>query len=95
MQTNIAGGFFQDIFEPVYVESSRQVEIGGTVTTKTARLDLVLFQNAIANRITTVPTGPTTSRYQNNISEIVVEGLEVQAEADVLRTFGFNVGYKF
>ena len=71
-------------------ETSRQLEVGTTVTAKSARLDLVLFQNVIANRITTVATSATVSQYRNNPAEIVVQGLEMQAEADVIRTLSFS-----
>ncbi len=71
-------------------ETSRQLEVGTTVTAKSARLDLVLFQNVIANRITTVATSATVSQYRNNPAEIVVQGLEMQAEADVIRTLGLS-----
>jgi vitamin B12 transporter len=76
-------------------ETSQQVEIGGTVTTKTARLDLALFQNVIGNRISAVTTssagGVIIQQYQNNPGNIVVQGLEMQAEADVSRTLGLGL----
>ena len=76
-------------------ETSQQVEIGGTITTKDARLDVALFQNVISNRIAaqTISTVGTavTAQYQNNPSNIVVQGIEFQGEADVFRTLGFSV----
>ena len=76
-------------------ETSQQVEIGGTVTTKSARLDLALFQNVIGNRISAVTTssagGVVIQQYQNNPGNIVVQGLEMQAEADVSRTLGLGL----
>ncbi len=76
-------------------ETSQQIEIGGTVTTKSARLDLALFQNIIGNRIQAVTTssvgGVIIQQYQNNPGNIVVQGLEMQAEADMSRTLGLGL----
>lgn len=76
-------------------ETSQQVEVGGTITTRNARLDLALFQNVIGNRISarTVSSvgGVVIQQYQNNPSNIIVQGLEMQAEADVHRTLGLAV----
>jgi vitamin B12 transporter len=76
-------------------ETSQQVEIGGTITTKNARLDLALFQNVISNRISaqTISSvgGVVVQQYQNNPSNIVVQGLEMQAEADVPRLLGISI----
>jgi len=73
-------------------ETSQQVEIGGTITTKDARLDLALFQNVIGNRIqaNTISSvgGVVVQQYQNNPGNIVVQGLELQSEADVPRMIG-------
>ncbi len=75
-------------------ETSQQVEVGGTITTRDARLDLALFQNVISNRIAaqTISTVGTaiTAQYQNNPANIVIQGLEIQGEADVNRTLGFG-----
>ena len=69
--------------------------MGGTVTTRNARLDLALFQNVIGNRISAVTTsssgGVVIQQYQNNPGNIVVQGLEMQAEADVSRTLGLGL----
>jgi vitamin B12 transporter len=76
-------------------ETSQQVEIGGTVTTRNARLDLALFQNVIGNRISALTTssagGVVIQQYQNNPSNIVVQGLEMQGEADVSRTLNLGL----
>jgi vitamin B12 transporter len=76
-------------------ETSQQIEIGGTVTTRNARIDLALFQNVIGNRISAVTTssvgGVVIQQYQNNPGNIVVQGLELQAEADVSRTLGLDL----
>ena len=76
-------------------ETSQQIEVGGTVTTRNARLDLALFQNVIGNRISAVTTsssgGVVIQQYQNNPGNIVVQGLEMQAEADVSRTLGLGL----
>jgi vitamin B12 transporter len=76
-------------------ETSQQVEVGGTVTTKDARLDLVAFQNVISNRISaqTISSkgGVVIQQYQNNPANIVVQGIEMQGEADVHRTLGLAV----
>jgi vitamin B12 transporter len=76
-------------------ETSQQVEVGATVTTRDARLDVALFQNVIGNRISaqTISTAGTavTAQYQNNPSNIVVQGIEFQAEADIFRTLRLDV----
>ena len=76
-------------------ETSQQFEIGGTITTRNARLDLALFQNTISNRIAaqTISSagGVVIQQYQNNPSNVFVQGVEVQAEADVHRTLGLSV----
>ena len=76
-------------------ETSQQVEVGGTVTTRDARLDLALFQNVISNRIAaqTISTVGTavTAQYQNNPANIVIQGVEFQGEADVHRVLGLAV----
>lgn len=76
-------------------ETSQQFEIGGTITTRDARLDLALFQNTISNRIApqTISSigGVVIQQYQNNPSNIFVQGVEMQAEADVHRSLGLSV----
>jgi len=64
-------------------ETSQQFEIGGTITTKNARLDLALFQNTISNRIAaqTISSvgGVVVQQYQNNPSNIFVQGVDSAA----------------
>ncbi|WIM09057.1 TonB-dependent receptor [Enhydrobacter sp.] len=77
-------------------ETSHQLELGGTIATKNARLDLALFQNVISNRIQSVRIssqgGVVVSQYQNNPGDILIQGLELQAEADIPRLLGLSVG---
>ena len=77
-------------------ETSHQLELGGTIATRNARLDLALFQNVISNRIQSVRIssqgGVVVSQYQNNPGDILVQGLELQAEADIPRLLGLSVG---
>ena len=76
-------------------ETNQQFEVGGTVVTKDARLDLALFQNTIYNRIAanTISSvgGVVVQQYQNNPGALVVQGIELQGEADVMRTLGVPV----
>jgi vitamin B12 transporter len=71
-------------------ETSRQIEAGATFNWLGGRLDTVVFQNVIANRIapiTTSSVGGVISQLQvNNPGNIVVQGVEFQAEADVIKT---------
>jgi len=71
-------------------ETSRQMELGGTLTSGTARFDAVVFQNIISNRIAPVTTssvgGVIVQTQMNNPADIVVQGVEFQAEADVIRS---------
>jgi len=75
-------------------ETSQQFEVGGTVTTKEGRLDLALFQNTISHRIAAVTTssvgGVIIQQYQNSPGDLLVQGLELQGEADVIRTLGLG-----
>jgi vitamin B12 transporter len=70
-------------------ETSKQVEIGTTLTWNPWRLDLVAFQNIISDRITPLARAgtPTISDTINNPGDIVVRGVEFQAETDLMRTF--------
>ena len=75
----------------LYAETAQQMEAGTTLTWDGGRFDAVVFQNTIANRISAVTTssvgGRTIQVYQNNPANIVVQGLEFQAEADLVRSF--------
>jgi vitamin B12 transporter len=68
-------------------ETSRQVEIGGTYSTRYWRVDAALFQNVIQDRIVSSPRAgvPNTSDFANNSADIVVRGLELQGDVDLLR----------
>ena len=75
-------------------ETSRQLEVGATITAPAARFDVALFQNVISNRISAVTLssvrGVVVQQYQNNPADIQVQGLEFQLEADVLRTMAIS-----
>jgi vitamin B12 transporter len=76
-------------------ETSQQFEAGATITTKTARLDAVLFQNMINNRIEAVTIssvgGVVVEQYQNDPGALLMQGVEIQGEADVARTLGLDI----
>jgi vitamin B12 transporter len=69
-------------------ESSRQIEAGGTAVWNGLRLDTVVFQNIIQDRIATVTRsaigGVVIQDVRNNPADIVVQGVEIQSEADIL-----------
>jgi vitamin B12 transporter len=71
-------------------ETSHQLELGGTLTSSTARFDAVVFQNIISNRIAPMTTsaigGVVIQTQQNNPADIVVQGVEFQADADVIKS---------
>jgi vitamin B12 transporter len=75
-------------------ETSHQIEAGATANWDGGRFDLALFQNIISNRIQAVTTssigGVVIQQQQNNQGDIVVQGLEYQAEASVIRTLGLK-----
>ncbi|ACL56321.1 TonB-dependent receptor [Methylobacterium nodulans] len=75
-------------------ETSEQVEIGTTLTSGVSRLDVALFQNVISDRIITRARGrnSNTSDYVNNPGDVVIRGMEVQYETDMVRTFGWEPG---
>ncbi|BCM83930.1 TonB-dependent receptor [Methylobacterium indicum] len=75
-------------------ETSEQVEVGTTLTRGASRLDVALFQNIISDRITTRSRGANsnTSDYINNPGDVVIRGIEVQSETDMIRTFGWEPG---
>ncbi|MGE5151239.1 MAG: TonB-dependent receptor [Rhodospirillaceae bacterium] len=76
-------------------ETSHQIEAGATANWTGGRFDLALFQNVISNRIQAVTISSTggvvIQQQQNNSGDIVVQGLEVQTEASVIRTLGLKV----
>jgi vitamin B12 transporter len=76
-------------------ETSHQLEAGATANWAGGRFDLAIFQNIISNRITAVTTSSTggvvVQQQQNNPGDIVVQGLEFQADASVIRTLGLQV----
>ncbi len=75
-------------------EKSRQIEAGVSVAQTGWRLDGALFQNTIMDRITTRlrPGAPNTSDYVNNPDDIVVQGVELSIDVDVLRTARVEAG---
>ncbi|UGB26186.1 TonB-dependent receptor [Methylorubrum sp. B1-46] len=75
-------------------ETSEQIEIGTTLTNGVSRLDVALFQNIISDRIITRSRGPNsnTSDYVNNAGDVVIRGIEVQYETDMIRTLGWEPG---
>ena len=75
-------------------ETSEQIEIGTTLTNGVSRLDVALFQNIISDRIITRSRGPNsnTSDYVNNAGDVLIRGIEVQYETDMIRTFGWEPG---
>ena len=71
-------------------ETSQQLEVGSTFTWGAGRLDLALFQNVIHNRIQSVTLssvgGVVVQQSQNSQGDLWMQGLEMQGEADVIRT---------
>lgn len=80
-------------------ETSRQLEAGATLTTRALRLDAALFQNVISNRIAPQAVSSTggvvIQRQQNNPFDIVVEGVEVQADLDLARTLELPTDWRW
>ena len=76
-------------------ETSQQVEAGATLSWLGFRFDSAIFQNIISNRIQSVVQrtvgANTISQYQNNGANIVVQGLEFQLDADIIRNLQLNV----
>ena len=72
-------------------ETSQQFEAGATFNWLGGRFDAVVFQNSINNRIAPITissVGGRISQLQvNNPGNIVVQGVEYQAEADMMQTF--------
>jgi vitamin B12 transporter len=77
-------------------ETSKQIEAGATVLWNGMQLDAALFQNRIIDRITTAvrssSSAVTISDTINNPGEIVLQGLELQAQVDLLRTLAIRAG---
>lgn len=73
-------------------ETSQQYEVGAALFRPGLRLDIALFQNTISDRITTrLRSGVSnTSDYVNNPGDIVVRGLEGQAELNLARWLGWT-----
>jgi vitamin B12 transporter len=71
-------------------ETSQQLELGSTFYWESGRLDLALYQNVIHNRIQAVTTssvgGIVSQQYQNSQGDLWMQGLEFQAEADLIKT---------
>lgn len=71
-------------------ETSRQLELGMHLVHNPLRLDLALFENRITDRIIsrvegTAPGGGTIGRYANNSDDIILRGLDMQLEYDLLQ----------
>lgn len=71
-------------------ETSRQLELGMNYLINSLHLDLALFENRITDRIInraqgTAPGGRNIGRYANNSDDVVVRGLDMQLEYDVLQ----------
>ena len=75
-------------------ETSEQVEIGATLTGPATRFDVALFQNVISDRIITRArsANANTSDYVNNPGDVVIRGIEVQYETDMLKAFAWEPG---
>lgn len=71
-------------------ETSEQVEAGLSYAGTGWRADLAIFQNVISDRIVTrARTGvANTSDYANNAADVVVRGVELQLNADILKLAG-------
>jgi vitamin B12 transporter len=76
-------------------ETAHQLEAGATANWEGGRFDVAVFQNIISNRIQAVTIssvgGVVVQQQQNNPGDIVVQGLEFQTDASVIRTLGLNV----
>ena len=71
-------------------ETSRQLELGMHLIHNPLRLDLALFENRISDRIIsrvegTAPGGGSIGRYANNSDDIILRGLDMQLEYDLLQ----------
>ncbi len=72
-------------------EKSEQIEAGATVYFPGFRFDAAVFQNIIHGRLTNVTLssvgGVVIQQVQNNPGDIIVQGVEVQAQLDMIKTF--------
>ncbi|WP_439496349.1 TonB-dependent receptor [Bosea sp. (in: a-proteobacteria)] len=68
-------------------ETSEQIEAGGTFAGDGWRVDAAIFQNVISDRIVTRlrPGVANTSDYANNSGDVVVRGVELQFDADLMK----------
>lgn len=75
-------------------ERSEQYEVGAAWQAHALRADLALFQNTISDRIITrLRTGvANTSDYANNSDDIVVRGVELQLNVDLLKAANVDAG---
>ncbi len=78
-------------------ETNRQYEIGAALFLPGSRFDLALFENRIEDRITTRlrPGVANTSDYANNPGDVIVRGVEAQAELDLGRTAGIPSDWRW
>lgn len=76
-------------------ETSHQIEAGATANWNAGRFDLAIFQNIISNRIQAVTIssvgGVVIQQQQNNPGNVIVQGLEFQADTSIIRTLGLDV----
>ncbi len=73
-------------------ESSRQIEIGAAYAARDWHVDITLFQNTIRDRIISRlrPGIANTSDYVNNSGDILIRGIEIQANASLLPLLGYQ-----
>ena len=71
-------------------ESSRQIEVGAAYAARDWQIDFALFQNTIQDRIISRlrPGVANTSDYVNNSGDILIRGIEIQANANLLPLLG-------
>jgi len=72
-------------------ESSRQIEAGATVTTNSMRLDASIFKNTIHESDhhagSLEHAGRDDLGYRQQSGDIIVQGIELQSQVDILKTF--------
>ncbi len=75
-------------------ETSQQLEVGATASWGGWRADVAVFQNVISDRINprVRPATPNVSDTINNPGDIVVQGVELQLDGDLLKTFAISAG---